>query len=286
MSHSIELQIIESIQQFRNPVFDVFFKFLNLFDTQEFLFVLIPAFWLGKGWKTGLRLFYILALSGLTNHALKGIFLSPRPFHLDPSLGIIEVSGYGFPSGAAQTVILLSGILLTYWKSQWKWCVALLYTLLISFSRIYLGVHFPTDIVGGWVVGFCLWMVYVYVRPPLERQLDKLRPLSLFFLSQLIPLLLLFWQHFSHATRISGCAVGMGAGLFINHARKWSLPTSRSKKELTLRASVGVIGTFLLYFLVTALPMPNCPFTRFLQFFVLGLWIATGALLLCRSWQR
>lgn len=283
MSHSIELQIIQSIQQFRTPAFDAFFKFLDLFDKQEFFFVLIPAFWLGKGWKTGFRLFYILFLSSLTNHALKEFFLSPRPFHLDPNLGVIQVNGYGFPSGAAQTVILLSGILLTQWKSTWKWSVALLYILFVSFSRVYLGIHFPTDIVAGWVVGFGLWFLYAYVRPLIEKQLEKLKPFSLLLLSQLTPLLLIFWQHSPSTIRIGGCAMGMGVGLFINNACGWYLPSSSTKNEFALRALVGVVGTFLCYFLIAKLPIPHSLLTMCLQFFVLGLWVATGGLLLCRK---
>lgn len=283
MSHPIELQIIQSIQQFRNPVFDLFFRFLDLFDKQEFFFILIPAFWLGKSWKTGLRLFYILFLSNLTNQALKEIFLSPRPFHLDSNLGIIQVHGYGFPSGAAQTVILLSGILLTQWKNPWKWSIALLYISFVSFSRIYLGIHFPTDIVAGWMIGFVLWILYTYARPPIEKQFEKLSAFSLFLLSQTVPLLLLFWQHPPSIIRISGCAMGMGMGLFINKVRNWYLPTSRTKKEFALRAFIGVVGVFFFYFLISKLPLPDSTLIPFLQFFILGLWVATGELLLCRK---
>lgn len=81
---------------------------------------MIPLVWIFRGWKTGLRLYYILILSSLVNPALKGIFLSPRPFRLDPSLGIIQVSGLGFPSGAAQTAFLLGGLIVLFWNSPWK----------------------------------------------------------------------------------------------------------------------------------------------------------------------
>jgi undecaprenyl-diphosphatase len=288
MSHSSELEIIRFIQEFRNPILDGFFKCLDFFDRQEFFFILIPAVWLGKGWKWGIRLFYILFLSSLINHALKEFFLSPRPFHIDPSVGIIQVGRYGFPSGAAQTVILLSGLLLNFWKSSWKWSVVFFYIAFVSFSRVYLGIHFPTDILGGWVVGLTLWALFTYVRPTLEVQLEKLKPLSLFLLSQFIPILLLFWQYSPSALRSSAYTMGMGAigigiGLFINHSLGWSLAPSKTRKEFTRRAMIGVIGTFLCYFFVSLLPLPQSSFAMFCKFLFLSLWITTGSLLLCRK---
>jgi membrane-associated phospholipid phosphatase len=224
MLHDLELEFIRFLHQFRNPFLDQFFKSLDFFDRSEFFFLLIPIIWLGNGWKAGLRLFYIMFLSSVTNQALKALFLSPRPYHLDPSIGVIEVSGLGFPSGAAQTVILLSGILLTSWKSPWRWPVVFTYILFVSFSRIYLGLHFPSDISAGWIVGAGLWAIYTYIFPVIETKLKKLQTVSIFLLSQIVPLLLLTWQTSLAKSRICGSAMGIGIGLLIAYHYKWLLP--------------------------------------------------------------
>jgi hypothetical protein len=76
--------------------------------------------------------------------------------------------------------------------------------------------------------------------------------------------------------------MGLGVGLFINHASALSLPPTRSKGEITLRVSIGIFGTFFCYFLISKLHLPHFPIFLLLQFFILGLWIATGGIL-CRK---
>ena len=279
MSHSSELEMIRFIQEYRTPFLDEFFKFLNYFDRPEFFFVLVPMIWLGKGWKWGFRLFYILFLCSLAIHGLKDLFHLPRPFHVDPSVALIHVNGYGLPSGAAASSILLSGLMINYWKSRWKWCVAIVYVALVSFSRIYLGVHYFTDLLGGWIVGLSFWALFTYVRRPLEKRLEKLKPLTLFCLSQLIPIAILFW-HYSINTF---GAMGLGIGLFLNYSYGWSLPPSKTTQQFITRAAIGVIGTFLWYSLMKLMPLPKTPFMMFWQSLLLSLWITTGSLLLCRK---
>lgn len=282
MTHVFELEVIRFIQQFRTPFLDYFFRSFDYFDRQEFLFVLIPIIWLCYGWKAGLRLFYVLLVSSLVNNALKEYFLSPRPFHLDPSLGIIQVKGLGFPSGAAQTVILLSGLLITSCKGSWKWAVAFSYILLVSFSRVYLGVHFPTDILGGWVVGFILLVIYLYVRLPLEKKLSRLRPGQLFLLSQLIPLCLIFTQPSIFMIRYGSVAMGIGVGLWVANCYNLILRLPKNRKEYVLRSLVGVLGLFSLYALSLLLLPSAAVVPSFMRFFTLGLWVSLGSLFVCR----
>lgn len=283
MPSLLDLEWIRFLHEFRTPILDGFFKFLNFFDTQEFLFILLPAIWFGIGWRAGLRLFYILLLNSLSNRALKEAFLSPRPFHLDPSLGIIHVGGFGFPSGAAQTAILLTGLMLYFWKNPWKWFVAFSYIFFISLSRLYLGVHFPIDILGGWIAGLFLLIFFISGCLPLEKLLERIAPALLFFMSLLVPVLLLVWQHSPHAIRICATAMGIGVGLMISYYLHLFLEAPQNRKECLLRILIGILGTFLCYGLTLLLPFQHSNFFIFIQFFWMGLWPGVGGHILCRQ---
>lgn len=238
---SLELKFIHCIQRFRNPLFDQFFIWLDFFDRPAFFLMLIPAIWLICGSKIGARLFYLLMASAFINYILKQLFLSPRPFDLDPSVGIIHVSGYGFPSGAAQTVVLLSAFLLSLGKSNWRCFLVFGYVFLVSFSRVYLGLHFPSDILGGWLVGLSLWMLYKYICPLLEN----LRPMILFLMSQLVVLLAFILQDFIHPIYI--CNLGIATGLLGSYYCKLPWHPPIGYKECILRAGIGILGAFFFF---------------------------------------
>ena len=282
MFHSLEIECIRLLHQFRTPFFDHFFRVLDLFDRQEFFFILIPIVWLGFGWKSGLKLFYILFLSSLTNYALKELFLSPRPFHIDSTLRVIHVSGSGFPSGAAQSVILLSGLLWKSWQSAWKSLLIACYIVLVSFSRIYLGLHFPSDILGGWLVGFSLLMIYNHVFSRVETLLTGIKPFFLLLLSQIIPLLLLFLLNATSVVRICSIAMGIGLGLYLSHIYQLFPKFPKGSTNFLLRGTIGVLGTFICYGFTLSLSLSTSRVHLISQFFLLGLWLGLGTHIISR----
>ncbi len=100
----------------------------------------------------------------LIQDTLKLMFQRIRP---DVSLHLIEQGGYSFPSGHSFTNFVFFGMIIFLCRRKLKnkattnWITVLLGCLvfLIGFSRIYLGVHFPTDVLGGWALGLSLIMI-------------------------------------------------------------------------------------------------------------------------------
>ncbi len=286
MVHASELDFIHCIQQYRTPLFDNLFQFFNFIESNDFFVLLLPLvsiIWLTKGWKSGLRLFYILFINNTMNYLIKEIFHSPRPFNLDSGVGIVDAYGFGFPSAAAQTSMLLSLLLITYMKNQWKWVLGMTYLGLMSLSRMYLGVHFPSDILGGWLAGFALWALYIYARPPIEQHLKKLNSIFLLLLSQAIPLFLLMRQDSIPSLHMYGLAMGLGIGLFITNYYRLFLPPPKNVKNSVFRAIIGVAGTFFCYSLILLIPLPDSNICILAQFLVLGLWISSGSSIACRT---
>jgi undecaprenyl-diphosphatase len=109
----------------------------------------------------------------LISHLLKGFYSRPRP-DLVPHL--VQVSTESFPSGHAMlsaVVYLTLGALLArlveaWWLRVYFVVVAVLLSLLIGLTRIYLGVHYPTDVVAGWAAGLgwavLCWTVARYLQ--------------------------------------------------------------------------------------------------------------------------
>lgn len=104
-----------------------------------------------------------LAGSGLLNAAAKQFFARDRPMLWE---SISPETTFSFPSGHAMGSMTLAAVLiLLAWRTRWRWWVVAAmvpFVLMVGASRVYLGVHYPSDILAGWAAALA-WVVGVYL---------------------------------------------------------------------------------------------------------------------------
>lgn len=225
MTHLYEIQLrwIYKLQDaMRGPITDPFFIFFNSLDSAWFVLLFVACIMYLFNRKEGLSLLFLFILSGALNIVLKQFFHLPRPCQIDPSVGILCFQTFGFPSGAAQTGTLIAGIALSKCRSSWLKIAGVLFGLLLCFSRIYLGVHFITDVLGGIAVGTGLLWVYLMLFPKIENHYAKFAfCLTAIFL-------------FGEKSMLSHMCISLGIGIGLLFIEKWELPKSWTLRFLTL----------------------------------------------------
>ncbi len=160
--------IIEHVVSWRTPLHTEWMKSVTLVGNLIGYVLIIPIltifFIIRKNWRLSIEITLVLLLSSGLNVVLKNIIGRERP----PEIGrLVEAQFYSFPSGHAMSaitfygfIIYLSAILIKKaWLKTLIIVLCLVMTVLIGFSRIYLGVHFPSDILAGYLAGFA-WLMF------------------------------------------------------------------------------------------------------------------------------
>ncbi|MDD1748352.1 MAG: phosphatase PAP2 family protein [Methanothrix sp.] len=150
-------------------------KLASLLGTKEFFLLLLPAIYWCYNAALGFRLALIMTASYGINAILKALWHSPRPYWV--SHDVVAWSrepSFGLPSGHAQISVSFWGLLASRFHSFQVMVAVILLCLLIGLSRIYLGVHFPQDVIAGWIAGGLLLGAFLYGQSHLSERLSRL----------------------------------------------------------------------------------------------------------------
>lgn len=181
-----EFRFLDFLQSLRTPAGDAFFRvFTHLGDLGIVWILLIVAFLISKRYrKLGITAMAALLLELIIcNAVIKNIVARPRPFEFNQAVELLikRPDDYSFPSGHAGasfavTFAFLFALLYKPEKNRiittnerlmvrWITVMSFVVAVMISLSRMYLYVHYPTDILAGLVLGFLTGFISVLLMP-------------------------------------------------------------------------------------------------------------------------
>jgi membrane-associated phospholipid phosphatase len=289
-------------------------KLLSFLGSAEFYLLIMPFLYWSIDRALGIRIGVILLFSDAINYYLKVGIHSGRPFWVSRQVESLSFeTSFGMPSGHAQNSAAVLGLLAATLKRRWVWVLSLLLIFLIGISRMYLAVHFPQDVILGWLIGFLLVWIFLRVEKPVAAWFsNQFLPIAVFVLFVISISMLFFgllirsissdWQlpvawlenarvafpgedpinpfRFSGLLRTSGVFFGLSAGaLWLSTRGGFNAKGSWGRR--ILRYLVGVVGVAILWFGLGSL-LPEDAGTisyvlSYLLYSVIGLWISALA---------
>jgi membrane-associated phospholipid phosphatase len=271
------IDVIRWLTAHRTPAATVFFLAASGLGSTIGYLVMFPILWWGFSWKLGARLFVALVLSVYLNALLKDWIALERPFLYAHVENITAPDEYSFPSGHAQDAALVWGLLALHFRKRWFSYLSAAVVLVIGLSRVYLGVHFPTDVIAGWLIGGLLaWAYSRASMPAAEWASRRGLPIQLALALGLPSLLTLAHETRNTAMALGGLAGALG-GLAVARSERLygdgDPPWSRRAWLI-----LGLVGLPLLYLGLNRLS-PGADSSvyylyLFLRFAAIGLWVS------------
>lgn len=120
------------------------------------------AYW--HRYRSAITIILSVALATVANLVIKDLFKRTRPTLWE---SIIHAQNFSFPSGHAMaSSALVFTLIYIAWRSSWRWLTIIIgsiFMLMVALSRLFFGVHYPSDILGGWVASAIVVACVIYV---------------------------------------------------------------------------------------------------------------------------
>ncbi len=285
-------------------------KLFTQLGNEEFYLLVAPFLYWCIDAGLGLRLSLFVMFSYGLNNIFKVLIHNPRPYWVNTQVQAIQVEpSFGIPSAHAQNAVVVWGMLARTLKNGAAWAVASVLIFLIGLSRLVLGVHFPSDVLAGWLIGALLLWVFLKLENPVLSWLRRLSPgkqvlaalsvsLALILLSVLARLSLGAWtlpaewvQNASTATGIAepinplalsylvadaGAFFGLAAGAVLV-SLYGGFDTDGPLWKRAARFLIGVVGVLIVWRgLGAVLPQGENLLAlvfRYLRYALVGVWV-------------
>lgn len=279
--------------------------------TAQFYLLFLPLVIWCYNRSFGIRLLLLLTFCIGVNSALKIFFHSPRPYWVSSDLQAhVPEESFGMPSTHAFSSLVFFGYIGAKLRTWWVWIICIVMIVMMGFARVYLAVHFPTDVLTGWTAGILCLLLFLRYENQAAGWLGKKTmgfqiavafavSLVLFGLSSFATLSFGSWEvpgiwartafaatgnpisplSTTNAFMIAGLFFGAGAGAILSNAYGTYRADGKLKQRAT-RYGMGVIVLILFWTLYEAIT-PSAGYGAMLLNYICpaiaGVWITLGA---------
>jgi membrane-associated phospholipid phosphatase len=289
-------------------------KLFSFLGREEFYVLIMPAIYWCWDTRLGLHIGMMTMLSNGFNTIFKLLLHGSRPYWFDASVpAFAHEPSFGPPSGHAQNAASVWGIFAAKRAQKWVTILAVTMTFLIGLARIYLGVHYLSDVLLGWLLGAIILLAYLALEKPVTAWLRRLSLAPLFGVCLASSLLFIGltgaaqlplsgWEipstwvtnagarfpdapidplNMDGTFTVAGSWLGMTAGAAWSSRKLGGFsPAGRAGRRI-LRYLVGLVGILILWYGLGSI-LPRSPdlagYTlRYLRYALIGAWATVGA---------
>ena len=272
---NVQINILKFFQSIRNPILNALFLILTISTETPVIVILTAIMYWCINKKYGQKLLFTLIPNIVINTGIKEFVKAPRPIGTEglESLRVSTATGYSFPSGHTQTAT-------TFWTS-------LMIILGVGISRLYLGVHWPIDVICGWIFG----IVFTIIFSNLFDIVDKNKDYKLLLLMLIPFIIFIFIVKSESYIKMFGLLAGFILGYIIEDKFIKFNTIDEYKKEISFSAKTDTkkdyivksayrfilgIFTLLLVFLILNYIMPKYVLFKFIKYLIITLYAVAG----------
>ena len=261
----MELEILRNIQSIANPFFDFLFQLITICGEQIVLISIISIIYWTLDKKFGEYIAYSVLTSVLLNNAIKDIFKMKRPIGEEGIRTLREqtATGYSFPSGHTQGASSFYGAMAIYLKKRVMYIIATVMIILIGFSRLYLGVHYPKDVIVGGILGVLTSLICYKLYNRVENKM------LLYVITFAIFIPALTFAHSADFIKGMGTYLGFIIGIYIE--KKYvNFSTEGSTGNKIIRVLLGIVILLVLQLGLKVL-LPSGTIFSFIRYLLISL---------------
>lgn len=261
----MELEILRSIQSIANPFLDILFQLITMCGEQIVLISIIAVIYWALDKKFGEYIAYSVLTSVLLNNTIKDIFKMKRPIGEKGIRTLREqtATGYSFPSGHTQNASSFYGAMAIYLKKRVMHIIATIMIILVGFSRLYLGVHYPKDVIVGGILGVLTSLICYKLYNKFENKM------LLYVITFVIFIPALTFAHSADFIKGMGTYLGFIIGIYIEKKYvNFSVEGSTGNK--VIRVLLGILILLTLQVGLKVL-LPSATIFSFIRYLLISL---------------